>query len=140
MKKRFSTLGYKISGFMQGRYGLDELSRFLTIAALIMMIISNFSNLGFLYFLSIAMLIWSWWRTLSRNIYKRQKERNRYLSIKNKPAQKLRLYKKIWRDRKTHKYYTCPSCKAMIRITKPGRGKKIMVTCPKCRQSFEKRT
>ena len=50
------------------------------------------------------------------------------------------LYKNIWRDRKTHKYYKCPGCAAFVRIRKPEKGRRILVTCPKCRQSFEKRT
>jgi hypothetical protein len=140
MKKWFSNLGYKLSGFMQGRYGYDELSRFLTITGLVMMIISSFSYLHFLYFISVALLVWSWVRTFSRNIYKRQMERSKYLRIRNKLMQRFRLKKRIWQERKTHRYYKCPNCKSMVRITKPGRGKKIMITCPKCRQSFEKRT
>lgn len=140
MKHWFSTLGYKLNGFMQGRYGQDELSRFLFMTGLIMMILSRFPYLHLLYILGYALLVWSLIRTLSRNIYKRQMERNRYFSIKNKVTQKFRLYKKIWLDRKTHRYYKCPSCRARIRIKKPRKRKKIMVTCPKCRQSFEKRT
>lgn len=140
MKKWFSTIGYRINAFMQGRYGIDELSRFLTIVALIMLLLSNLPYLGFLYILSIVVLVWSWTRSLSRNIYKRQRERDRFLSIRNKFMPRVKVRKMIWRDRKTHKYYKCPSCKTMVRIRKPGKGKKIRVTCPKCGHSFEKRT
>jgi hypothetical protein len=140
MRKWFSTLGYKMSAFMQGRYGYDELSRFMFIIALILMILSRFPHLHLLYIPGFVLLMWSWVRTTSRNIYKRQTERNRYLSIKNKFTGKFRLLKGRWRDRKTHRYYKCPSCKAMVRIVKPPKGKRIMVTCPKCRHSFEKRT
>lgn len=140
MKRWFSTLGYKVNAYMQGRNGYDELSRFLAISGLILMILSWFPYLHFLYVFGFAMLIWSWVRSLSRNIYKRQAERNRFLSIRNKCTQGFRRYKNRWRDRKTHSYYKCPSCKTMVRITKPRKGIRIMVTCPKCRQSFEKRT
>lgn len=140
MKKWFSNLEYKMNCFMQGRYGYDELSRFLSVTALILVIISCFKYLHFLYILGFAILIWSIVRTFSRNIYKRQRERSRYLIIRNKIVQKFRLYKGMWRDRKTHKYYKCPGCKNFVRIKKPEKGRKIMITCPKCRQSFEKRT
>lgn len=140
MRKWFSNLGYKLSAFMQGRYGYDELSRFLSIAGLILIIISWFPHLHFLYIPGLAILIWSWTRTMSRNIYRRQTERNKYLYIKNRFAQKIRLIKNRWRDRKTHKYYRCPGCRTYVRIKKPQRGKKILITCPKCGQSFEKRT
>lgn len=140
MKKRFSNWGYKLSSFMQGRYGYDELSRFLSIAGLIIMVFSWFPHLNILYFLGLALLLWSWFRTFSRNIYKRQMELSKFLNLKGKITQKIRLYKNMWRDRKTHKYYKCPGCRTYVRIKKPAKGKRIMVTCPKCRQSFEKRT
>jgi len=140
MKKWFSNLGYKLNIFMQGRYGYDELSRFLLITGLIMMLISGFKYLHLLYLLGFAMLLWSLFRTLSKNIYKRQMERSKYLGIKNKTVHKFRVYKNIWRDRKTHKYYKCTGCRNFVRIKKPEKGRKIMITCPKCKYSFEKRT
>lgn len=140
MKKWFSNLGYKLSGFMQGRYGYDELSRFLAIAGMILMLMACIPYLSFLYAFGFAMFIGSWFRTMSRNIYKRQMERSKYLIIKNGLVQKFRLFRNMRRERKTHKYYKCPSCKAYARITHPGKGKRVMVTCPKCGQSFEKRT
>lgn len=140
MKQWFSNLVYKLNGFMQGRYGYDELSRFLFIAGLILMFISYFPHLHLFYVLGFAMILWSLFRVLSRNIYKRQIERTKYLNIKNKLVQKFQLYKNMWSHRKTHKYYKCPSCKIYVRISKPGKGKRIMITCPKCGQRFEKRT
>jgi hypothetical protein len=140
MRKRFSNFGDRLSGFMQGRYGYDELSRFMSAIGIIIMVISLFPHLHFLYTIGFALLILSLLRSLSRNIYKRQMERNKYLSLRSKPVQKIRIYKKMWRERKTHEYYKCPGCKAYVRITKPGKGRRIMVTCPKCRQSFEERT
>ncbi|HOV26449.1 MAG TPA: hypothetical protein PK566_08845 [Pseudobacteroides sp.] len=140
MRRWLSTLEYKVNGFMQGRYGYDELSRFLSIAGIIMILISYLPYIRFLNIIGFVLLVWSLGRALSRNFYKRQMERNRYLSIKNKTTQRFRLYKSMWRDRKTHKYYNCPGCKADIRIKKPERGRRIMITCPKCKQSFEKRT
>jgi len=41
-------------------------------------------------------------------------------------------------DSKTHKHFTCPNCKATLRLPK-GKGK-IMITCPKCRKEFTKKT
>jgi len=125
---------------MYGRYGYDELSRDLFIAGLIMIALSNIPHLHFFYLLGLALMICLFCRGFSRNIYKRQLERNRYLNFRNKVVQRLRIYNNIWRDRKTHKYYKCPGCKSFVRITRPGKGRRIMVTCPKCRLSFEKRT
>lgn len=139
MKKWFSTLRYKINEFMQGRYGYDELSSFMAIGGLVLMVLSHLPHFHFLYIFAFPMLVWSWIRALSRNIHRRQMERNKYLSIKNRLVQRIRLYKNIWAHRKTHRYYRCPGCKTFVRIKKPEIGRRIMVTCPKCNERFEKR-
>ena len=131
---------YDLQRHMQGRYGFDEFSRFLSIAALVLVLLFSFLHFTLLYLIAFALLIWAWVRSFSRNIYKRQVERNKYLDMRNKAMQKFRLYKNMWRDRKTHKYYKCPDCKAVVRIAKPGKGKKIKICCPKCGNNFEKRT
>lgn len=51
MKKWFSSLGYRIQYFMQGRYGYDELCRFLSISALVLLLLSYIPYLGFSIFL-----------------------------------------------------------------------------------------
>jgi len=140
MRKWPGKLGYKIQYFMQGRYGYDELFRFLSVSALVLLLLSFIPYLRILYFLGIALLIWAWFRSLSKNLYKRQMERQKYLAIKNKVSQKFLLYRNRWRDRKTHKYYKCPYCRIFVRITKPGKGKTIKIHCPKCGQEFSKRT
>ncbi len=124
---------------MQGRYGFDELSRFLAIAGLVLLLLSRVPYLGILYFLAFVLLIWSWFRGFSKNKYKRQIERQKYLTIKNGVKQKILLLRNIWRDRKTHKYIKCPQCKAIVRIGRPGKGKTITVGCPKCKQEFSKK-
>lgn len=140
MKKWFSNMGDKIQYFMQGRYGYDELSRFLYISGLVLLLLSCIPYLKVLYFVAFVMMICSCIRTFSRNIYKRQMERQHYLTMKNKIKQKFLLYRNAWRDRKTHKYYRCPYCKAIMRISRPGKGKTIAINCMKCGQRFEKRT
>ncbi len=140
MKNWFSNIGYKIQQFMQGRYGFDELSRFLAIAGLILMLLSSVPYLRIMYFLAFALLIWPWFRGFSRNTYRRQMERSKYLTVKNKVKQPFLLYRNIWRDRRTHKYCKCPHCKATVRISKPEKGRTIAIDCPKCGQSFIKRT
>lgn len=140
MGRWFSNLGYRMNMFMRGRYGYDELFLFLSVAGFLLMLISVFPYLHFLYLLGAALLIWACVRSMSKNIYKRQMERSRYLNIKNKIMQKFRQYKRKWRDRKIYKYYKCPNCKVTVRISNPGKGRRIVITCPKCRQSFEKRT
>lgn len=140
MKKWFGNIGYKIQQFMQGRYGYDELSRFLSISAIVLLFLSLIPYMGILYFLSFILLIWSVFRSFSKNIYKRQTERQKYLQIKNKIKRTFVLLRNIWRDRKTHKYYKCPDCKAVARISNPGKGRTIAINCPKCGHEFSKKT
>jgi len=47
MKKWFEQLGKRYQLFMQERYGVDELSQFLSIAALILLLPSFIPNLRF---------------------------------------------------------------------------------------------
>ena len=140
MRRWFEKIMYGLQRFMYGRYGYDELSRFLSISGMVILFLSLIPFLRILYFVALAILIWSWFRTFSKNIYKRQAERQKFLTIRNRIKQKLRLYKSIWHERKTHRYYKCPHCKAVVRIVKPERGKTINIRCPKCSSSFDKKT
>ena len=135
MKEFLWKVRQKIQIFMQGRYGNDELNRFLCIAALVCFILSGFGGiLSFLYFIGLGMLIWSLIRSLSRNIYKRQEENGKYLRWKYQITSKLNVLKERWKQRKEYKFFTCPSCHTALRVPR-GRGK-IKIVCRKCGTSF----
>ena len=68
---------------------------------------------------------------MSKNFEARRKELNWYLRVSEKPRAEIKLLGNKIRDRKTHKYFKCKSCKTVLRVPK-GRGK-IEVTCPKCK-------
>ena len=140
MKNFFRHISDGFRSFMAGRYGADELSSFLSIAALVLLVLSTLvRQLFFLYFLALGLLIWSSFRMLSRNTLKRRQEREAYLRFFGSIRQKWNLMKNRWRDRKTHRYYTCPSCRVTIRVPKPEKGKTIAITCPKCGNRFERK-
>ena len=67
-----------------------------------------------------------------------QKELADFLHFKSKFNQTVLRQKNKFRDRKTHRYFTCPMCKAHLRVPK-GKGK-IEICCAKCRHKFIKRT
>lgn len=141
MKKLFVNLRYKLQGFMQGRYGFDELCHCISITAFILLLLACFiPKLGVLYYAALLLLLWSWYRSLSKNCGKRRQERDKYLSFRRKSSQKYKLIRNVWHDRKTHRYYKCPNCKTVVRIPKPGKGRNIAITCPKCCTSFNKKT
>ena len=75
----------KFNKFMQGRYGVDELSRFTMGAALVLIILTMFitmfnRNLGSIFdFLGIAAIVYAYFRIFSRNIQQRYAENQKYL-------------------------------------------------------------
>ena len=138
MRNWLQRLGYKMSAFMYGRYGTDELSKFLMISALILMVISWIPNLGLIYFVAFALMVWSLLRSFSRKLDKRRRELERYRRIKKPIADFLKLSRNKWRDRKTHVYFKCKKCKAVLRVPK-GKGS-IIVICTRCKDRIEKET
>ena len=110
--------------FMDGRYGTDKLNMFLLWTAVIIMVISLFVPL--LQSVYYALLIWSIFRMLSRNTYKRYQENRKFLQLINR-----------LKDRQ-HRYFTCPKCRQSVRVPR-GKGK-VAITCPKCRERFIKKT
>ncbi len=130
----------KIQRFMIGRYGADELSRFCSGAVMGLLILSLFRRLGlgYLYWVALALLIYSTWRMLSRNISKRYEENQKFLNWKFKMTQKTDKIRKRWQQRKIYRFFKCPQCKQTVRVPK-GHGK-ICITCPKCRTEFVKKS
>ncbi|MBE6537909.1 MAG: hypothetical protein E7671_00400 [Ruminococcaceae bacterium] len=121
--------------FMYGRYGADELYRFLTIAFYVVFFVNLVVRSYVLSALTIAILVWSVFRMFSKNIYARRLENQKYLKIKNSVASFFKLGKDRFRDRKTHVYRKCPKCRAVLRL--PKRKGKHTVRCPRCSDSFE---
>jgi DNA-directed RNA polymerase subunit RPC12/RpoP len=122
--------------FMMGRYGADNLNRFLLGVSIVLIVLSAFTRWALLDLLGVAVLIYCYFRMFSKNIPKRYQENQKYLKLKAKVTGVFR--KNVWyaKQRKTHHIYTCPSCGQKIRIPK-GKGR-IQVTCPKCKHTFIK--
>ena len=138
MRNFLQNFAYKLQRFMIGRYGTDELNILLSIIGFILVILSFVPPMRFLYIPAFILLLFSLFRSYSRNISARQKERRIYLNLKYKISSPFSLTAKKWRDRKTHKYYKCKKCKAIMRVPK-GKGK-IEITCPKCANKIIKKT
>ncbi len=135
-----SRAGYGFQRFMIGRHGIDEFYVFINIIITVLLILLLITRNRILSFFILLMLCYNLFRSLSKNGYKRQHELDAYLKVKVKVTSFFRHLKNIWRDRKTHLYYSCPSCKTWVRVPKPPKGKKINITCPKCGNSFIKKT
>lgn len=130
-------LRYKLSSFMYGRNGNDQLNRAILILTAIVMVISMFAKTSVFYYITLALLVVAYYRMLSKNLYKRQAENRKYLELTG--GLRGTINKKRARSAdKEHKYFACPSCKQTVRVPS-GRGK-IEITCPKCRTTFIKRS
>ena len=132
------TMREKFQRFMAGRYGVDELSKFLNIVLLVLLILSIFIRSGILYLLALGILIYSYFRMFSRNISKRYEENQKFVNFRYRSVVKWNNFKKRFAQRKEYRFYHCPQCKQMVRVPR-GRGK-ICITCPKCRTEFVKKS
>lgn len=138
MKDFFMKALAALRRFMWGRYGPDELTAAIVLLSCVFTFLSNFRSLRWLYFIAMALIAVGVWRTLSRNIDARSRERMKFLQIIEGPKQNLKYLSNKIRDRKTHCYFKCKNCGATLRIPK-GKGK-INVTCPKCSVKTQKKT
>lgn len=133
MKKFLEKLRNATYKFMYGRNGVDQLSNALLIVSFIFLIPTLFLN-GYLrivfYILFWALVIYSYFRIFSKNIYKRQAENNWFVS-------KLNYYKTRISQRKNYRFYDCPKCHTHLRVPK-GAGL-ITITCKKCGHQFDKK-
>ncbi len=122
---------------MYGRYGSDQLSIFLLVTYFVLYLISAITGLGFIYYISLAMIIYSLFRSMSRNIEKRRQENVQFLKLAGPALQWRKMRSTIRRD-KEHRYFRCPNCKQYLRVPK-GKGK-LSITCRSCGTSFEEKS
>lgn len=119
-----------MAGLMQGRNGNDQLGATSLILCFVFLLIYMFTGLDFLWIVGIAALAYSIFRTLSRNVHKRQAENQAFLQLVSKPRKTISVAIKAIRNRKTTMYFKCESCKTVLSVPR-GKGR-IKVTCPKC--------
>ncbi len=120
--------------FMLGRNGLDSLAKFASALALFAVIINLFFEHYSLAIVALILLGYTIFRILSKNIYKRQKENSAYLALIKRMKDFFALQRAKWRDRKTHVYRKCPSCKKVLRL--PKKKGEHTVNCPVCHNKF----
>lgn len=142
MREKIAQLRAKSVQFMSGRYGNDQLNRFLSIAGLVfafLAILLGGTNIATLIWLiAVVMIVLVYVRMLSRNIYKRSDENTKYLRRKASIIRSFNLRKERWKQRKSYKFFTCPLCHTTLRVPK-GKGK-INIVCRKCGNSFQGKT
>jgi len=138
MQNFLANLTYRFRVFMRGRYGIDTLSRFLSICSLIFLILSYLFGVPVFYYIAAALLIWAYFRCFSKNLDKRGRELCSFLKLKNRTVAYISRRKKMFADRKTHKFFKCKTCGTYSRVPR-GKGK-IKITCGVCKNTMTKRT
>ena len=122
-----------------GRYGMDELGRFMLIVSAVCLVLNLFIHIRILWVAAIILLILVYSRAFSRFYDKRRAENMKYLEMKNKftggrtsggftkPGPKPK------NDGK--RVLICPYCKEKLRV--PVGAGTIKINCPHCHKQFE---
>jgi hypothetical protein len=124
--------------FMMGRYGGDQLSVVLLVLSIFLTILARLINLPLLAFIAYIPLGICIYRMFSRDISKRSMENYKFAMLVSPLYTWFRKTRQRVKDTKTHKYFKCQNCKTTLRVPK-GKGK-IIITCPKCKIQFTKKT
>lgn len=128
----------KFYRFMSGRNGMDDISRMQTWLALILLVPGIITRMNLFTLLALIVIIHMYFRIFSKNTAKRYEENQKYLNFRYNRTVAWNQFKKRLAERKTHRFYKCPSCKQKVRVPK-GHGK-IEITCPKCRETFTRKS
>ncbi|WP_205051810.1 hypothetical protein [Peptoniphilus gorbachii] len=124
----------KMRKFMIGRYGQDELGKFILSLALILLIINLFVKTAALSAAALVLIIYSYYRIFSRDVRARYAENKKFLTSLDPLRRKFFSSKNKYDNRKLYKYIKCPKCKFEMKAPK-NKGK-IRVTCKKCGEKF----
>lgn len=140
----------KVAGFLAGRYGGDGLNTVLSVFSLISFITAvivraaSKSTAGLvisivLYAVAVGAIAFTVFRSFSRNLTARRAEYEWFRSHIISPfSRKKNEMKTRSAQSKTHRFFKCPKCRQTVRVPK-GKGK-IRITCPKCGETFERKS
>ncbi len=127
----------RLRRFMAGRYGSDAFGHFLAWAALVLFVLGMLSRRGF-YWLGLAVLAYSYYRMLSRDIARRRAENDWYWQKRNAVLRRAQQLRRRFALRRSYRYFRCPQCRQALRIPR-GRGK-VSIDCPKCGNHFVRKS
>jgi len=131
--------------FMEGRYGLDNLSFALTATALALGLLSYLPHLYVLRYAQYLLFAVIVWRTLSRNTERRYRANMTFLSLWGRVRMWFqrggygrKRFSRSAKESSAHKLYSCPHCAKTLRVPR-GKGD-VMITCPVCQERFRAKT
>ena len=127
----------KLYRFLAGRYGMDDLNKFLFALEILLIVLSFFVPNVIIAILFYLVLVLYVFRSFSRNIVARSIENQRYVRIRSKITHTFKAFFRSLKDR-SYYYYVCPKCSQIIRV--PRNKGMITITCPSCRTQFDKKS
>lgn len=144
LKKYITMFRADMKEAMKRRCGLDELNNFIMLIGFIFVLIALFTGNWICILIGAIFIVLCYVRVFSKKLEKRQKENAVYMRYMGgvvafvnycKLCVKMRF--KTMQDTEYY-YFVCSTCHQIIRLPK-GKNK-ISVRCPKCSQTFIKRT
>ena len=134
----FDKVRASFARFMSGRYGADQLSMALVIAALVISIVGSFTGARMMTMvISDALLIGALFRMFSKDRYRRAHENEVYLSKTEGVRRGFTEWVNRLKNGKKYRYFTCPKCKQRLRVPR-GVGS-VTITCKNCGTKFDKK-
>lgn len=128
----------KLQRFMMGRYGIDQLSKFLNAVVIVLLVLSLFINNHAISLLAMLLLVYCYFRMFSKNHRKRYDENMRFMKATANIRSRYRTFQRDRQICRTHHIYRCPSCRQKIRVPR-GKGR-VAIRCPKCSAEFIKKS
>jgi uncharacterized C2H2 Zn-finger protein len=136
-----------LRNFMIGRYGPDHLGIAVIILSFTLSVlyaILGYMPLLFLSYVAFALVLY---RMLSRDIYRRRAENDKFIRYWWPVRTRTKRLVANVKHRKTHRLFKCPGCKSTLRVPKsmPSEraplksGAKLQITCPKCGERFTRK-
>ncbi len=144
LKKYITMFRADMKEVMSHRCGLDELNNFIMLIGFIFIVTALLSHKWIFTLIGAVFVVLCYIRVFSQKLEKRKKENDIYMkymgSVVRKAAHwKLCLKMKIKSiGNAEYAYFVCSKCGQVIRIPK-GKNK-VSIRCPKCNETFIKRT
>ena len=114
------------------RYGFDDLGKFCFLILGVLIIIDLFVDSYIVCLLQLIFIFLIIYRFLSRKIYRRCRENEKFLDIKNFLLKPFRNIKRRFKDKK-HIYKKC-RCGTTLKLNLPKKMGIKHTTCPKCKK------
>jgi len=119
---------------MLGRYGPDHLGIAMIIFSFVLSLLYAIIGYMPLAFISYVVFGLTIYRMLSRNIYRRRAENDKFIRYWWPIRTRIKRTAENIKQRRTHKFFKCPGCKKTLRV--PKLKGKLQITCPKCGKKF----